>query len=100
MRDTNLHNKDCSEMHSGSCSQMTSSCKWPISCIPSTTVICHFFLQCKGTLIKVVPKRIGQTKLVLREFLQDKVLLTKLSLNLMHTLMANSYQSLTFSQAS
>ena len=30
MRDTNLHNKDCSEMHSGSCSQMTSSCKCPI----------------------------------------------------------------------
>ena len=25
VRDTNLHNKDCSEMHSGSCSQMTSS---------------------------------------------------------------------------
>ena len=31
VRDTNLHNKDCSEMHSGSCSQMTSSCKCPIS---------------------------------------------------------------------
>ena len=31
MRDTNLHNKDCSEMHSGSCSQMTSSCKCPVS---------------------------------------------------------------------
>ena len=30
VRDTNLHNKDCSEMHSGSCSQMTSSCKYPI----------------------------------------------------------------------
>ena len=30
MRDTNLHNKDCSEMHSGSCSQMVSSCKCPI----------------------------------------------------------------------
>ena len=27
LRDTNLHNEDCSEMHSGSCSQMTSSCK-------------------------------------------------------------------------
>ena len=31
VRDTNLHNKDCTEMHSGSCSQMTSSCKCPIS---------------------------------------------------------------------
>ena len=30
VRDTNLHNKDCSEMHSGSCSQMTSSCKCAI----------------------------------------------------------------------
>ena len=28
--DTNLHCKDCSEMHSGSCSQMTSSCKCSI----------------------------------------------------------------------
>ena len=27
VRDTNLHYKDCSEMHSGSCSQMTSSCR-------------------------------------------------------------------------
>ena len=27
VRDKNLHYKDCSEMHSGSCSQMTSSCK-------------------------------------------------------------------------
>ena len=26
VRDTNLHNKDCSEMHSGRCSQMASSC--------------------------------------------------------------------------
>ena len=26
VRDTNLHYKDCSEVHSGSCSQMTSSC--------------------------------------------------------------------------
>ena len=32
VRDTNLHNKDCSEMHSGSCSQMTSSCTCPIAC--------------------------------------------------------------------
>ena len=30
MRDTNLHNKDFSEMHSGSCNQMTSSCKCAI----------------------------------------------------------------------
>ena len=30
-RDTNLHSKDCSKMHSGSCIQMTSSCKCPIS---------------------------------------------------------------------
>ena len=30
MRDTNLHYKDCSEMHSGSCSQMMSSCKCSI----------------------------------------------------------------------
>ena len=28
--DTNLHYKDCSELHSGSCSQMTSSWKCPI----------------------------------------------------------------------
>ena len=28
--DTNLHYKDCSEMHSGSCSQMTLSCRCPI----------------------------------------------------------------------
>ena len=27
MRDTYLHNKDCSEMHSGSSNQMTPSCK-------------------------------------------------------------------------
>ena len=31
MRDTNLRYKDCSEMHSGGCSQMTSSCKCPVS---------------------------------------------------------------------
>ena len=31
VRDTNLHYKDCSEMHSGSCNQMTSSCKCTIS---------------------------------------------------------------------
>ena len=30
MCDTNLHYKDCSKMHSGSCSQMKSSCKCPI----------------------------------------------------------------------
>ena len=30
MRDTNLHYKDCNEMHSGSCSQMASSCRCPI----------------------------------------------------------------------
>ena len=29
--DINLHNKDYSEMHSGSCSQKTSSCKCHIS---------------------------------------------------------------------
>ena len=27
VRDTNLHYKDCSEMHSGGCSEMMSSCK-------------------------------------------------------------------------
>ena len=32
MRDTNLHNKHGSEIHSGSCRQMTSSCKCPIPC--------------------------------------------------------------------
>ena len=30
VRDTNLHNKACSEMHSGTCSQMTSSCRCPL----------------------------------------------------------------------
>ena len=30
VRDTNLHNKDCSEMHSGSRSHMTSSCRSPV----------------------------------------------------------------------
>ena len=30
VRDTNQPYKDCSEMHSGSCSQMTSSCIYPI----------------------------------------------------------------------
>ena len=30
VRDTNIHYKDISEMYSGSCSQMTSSCKCPI----------------------------------------------------------------------
>ena len=33
VRDTNLHNKDCSEMHSGCCSQMTSPCKCSICVI-------------------------------------------------------------------
>ena len=32
MRDTTLHNKDCSEMHSGSCSQML-LCNCPIHMI-------------------------------------------------------------------
>ena len=40
VRDTNLHNKDCCEMHSGICSQMTSSCKCPILTRP--------FLLCKS----------------------------------------------------
>ena len=31
VRDTNLYNKDYSEMHSGSCTQMTSSCECPIA---------------------------------------------------------------------
>ena len=30
VRDTNLHDKGCSEMHSGSCSQIVSSYKCPI----------------------------------------------------------------------
>ena len=32
VHETNLHYKGCSEMHSGSCSQMTSSCRCPIRC--------------------------------------------------------------------
>ena len=28
---THLHDKDCSKMHSGSCNQMMSSCRCPIS---------------------------------------------------------------------
>ena len=50
VRDTNLHYQDCSEMHSGSCSQITSSCKCPID---------HFRIEkkdwdrvCKANVIK------------------------------------------------
>ena len=37
VRDKNLHDKDCSEMHSGSCSQITPSCKCPIVCHSGNT---------------------------------------------------------------
>ena len=37
VRDTNLHYKDCSEMHSGSCSQMMPSCKCPINMLNSSS---------------------------------------------------------------
>ena len=37
VRDTNLHYKDCSEMHSGSCRHMTSSCRCPIGRVFSTS---------------------------------------------------------------
>ena len=44
VRDTNLHNKDCSEMHSGSCSQMTSSCKCPIAVTALLFKIIFFYI--------------------------------------------------------
>ena len=39
VRDTNQHYKDCSEMHSGSCSQMTSSCQYPIRGVTKSEAI-------------------------------------------------------------
>ena len=45
MCDTNLHYKDykdCSEMHSGNCSQMTLSWKCPIAVYQSHFKTCHF----------------------------------------------------------
>ena len=50
VRDTNLHNKDCSEMHSGSWSQMTSSCRCPISSIYLSNHLQHFTV---ATYVKV-----------------------------------------------
>ena len=43
LRDTSLHYKDCSEMHSGSCSQMASSCKCPIE----TVTVLLPIIQCR-----------------------------------------------------
>ena len=46
VRDTNLHYKDCSEMHSGSYGQMTSSCKCPIR----QPDLVAFFGNCRGAV--------------------------------------------------
>ena len=48
---THLHDKDCSKMHSGSCNQMMSSCRCPISMylfIDVSSYFCFAFLSLLG----------------------------------------------------
>ena len=48
--------KSCSEMHSGSFSQMTSSCKCPISFL---LLLCRYLLLCFVIVLRVVSNNDG-----------------------------------------
>ena len=67
VRDTNLHYKDYSEMHSGSCSQMTSSCQCPLVLLCVCLFVCLFvcrsvclFFRVHRQLIRVFARGIEE----------------------------------------
>ena len=66
MRDTNLHNKDCSEMHSGSCSQMTSSCKCPIALCVLSELNCRWLLMVNDSMYHF-PKVLAESEQMRKE---------------------------------